>query len=152
MAVQHYQGAHFRAGIVRATDVSSQYSQLLIPLEDLQDSSPEIGCHEDSIYNSPFYAGCIGYEMCIRAYLNVDGISYKTVPSDQLPWSDGGRVGSFAQMALCIYRVELILMGQEHCQLYCATFKPSLDSSFFKKLYNDINMPLASPSFPSFQC
>lgn len=31
-----------------------------------------------SIYSPPFYTGRNGYRMCIRAYLNGDGMGYKT--------------------------------------------------------------------------
>ena len=32
-----------------------------------------------SIYSPPFYTGRNGYKMCIRAYLNGDGMGYKTL-------------------------------------------------------------------------
>ena len=98
-----------------------------------------------SIYSPPFYTGRNGYKMCIRAYLNGDGIGYRTHLSlffvimrgeydPLLKWP-------FEQ------KVSLILVDQNHRRHIVQTFKPTPDSSSFKRPKSEMNVASGCPQF-----
>jgi TNF receptor-associated factor 2/TNF receptor-associated factor 3 len=102
-----------------------------------------------SIYSPPFYSGRNGYKMCIRAYLNGDGIGYKTHFSVFFVLMRG----EFDPLLKWPfeYKVSLILVDQEHRKHIVQTFKPTPESSSFRRPTTDMNVasgPSLRPSLP----
>ena len=98
-----------------------------------------------SLYSLPFYTGRNGYKMCVRLYLNGDGIGYKTHLSvffvlmrgecdPLLKWPFESKVS-------------LILVDQNHRKHIVETFKPDLESSSFQRPRSDMNVASGCPQF-----
>lgn len=98
-----------------------------------------------SIYSPPFYSGRNGYKMCIRAYLNGDGIGYKTHFSVFFVLMRG----EFDPLLKWPfeYKVSLILVDQEHRKHIVQTFKPTPESSSFRRPTTDMNVASGCPQF-----
>jgi TNF receptor-associated factor 2/TNF receptor-associated factor 3 len=98
-----------------------------------------------SIYSPPFYTGRNGYKMCIRAYLNGDGIGYKTHFSVFFVLMRG----EFDPLLKWPfeYKVSLILVDQEHRKHIVQTFKPTPESSSFRRPQSDMNIASGCPQF-----
>ena len=97
-----------------------------------------------SIHSPAFYSRN-GYKMCIRVYLNGDGIGYKTHISiffalmkgqydPLLKWPFGSKVS-------------LILVDQKHQRHITYTLKPTQDSSSFQQPSSDMNVASGCPQF-----
>ena len=88
-----------------------------------------------SLYSPPFYTGKNGYKMCIRAYLNGDGLGYKTHLSLFFVLMKG-EFDSLLKWPF-EYNVSLILVDQSKRKHIVQTFKPLLDES---TVTNDVVM------------
>ena len=98
-----------------------------------------------SIYSPPFYTGRTGYKMCIRAYLNGDGSGYKTHFSVFFVLMRG----EFDPLMKWPfeYKVSLILVDQDARKHIVQTFKPTAESSSFKRPTSDMNVASGCPQF-----
>ena len=98
-----------------------------------------------SIYSPPFYSGRHGYKMCIRAYLNGDGIGYSTHLSVFFVLMRG----EFDQLLKWPFecKVSLILVDQNRRQHIVQTFKPTPESSSFQQPKSDMNVASGCPRF-----
>ena len=98
-----------------------------------------------SIYSPPFYSGRHGYKMCIRAYLNGDGIGYSTHLSVFFVLMRG----EYDQLLRWPFenKVSLILVDQTLRRHVVQTFKPTPDSSSFQKPKSDMNVASGCPQF-----
>jgi TNF receptor-associated factor 2/TNF receptor-associated factor 3 len=98
-----------------------------------------------SIYSPPFYTGRNGYKMCIRAYLNGDGIGFKS----HLSLFFVLMRGEYDPLLKWPFehKVSLILVDQDHRKHIVQTFKPTPDSSSFKRPTSDMNVASGCPQF-----
>ena len=98
-----------------------------------------------SIYSPPFYTGRNGYKMCIRAYLNGDGIGYKTHFSIFFVLMKG----EYDPLLKWPFesKVSLILVDQNHRKHIVQTFKPTAESSSFQRPRSDMNVASGCPQF-----
>ena len=98
-----------------------------------------------SIYSPPFYTGRNGYKMCIRAYLNGDGMGYRT----HLSLFFVLMKGEFDPLLKWPfdYKVSLILVDQNHRKHIVQTFKPTAESSSFQRPVSDMNVASGCPQF-----
>ena len=98
-----------------------------------------------SIYSPPFYSGQNGYKMCIRAYLNGDGIGFNTHLSVFFVLMRG----EYDPLLKWPFesKVSLILVDQNLRQHIVQTFKPSPESSSFQKPQSDANVASGCPQF-----
>lgn len=98
-----------------------------------------------SIYSPPFYTGRNGYKMCVRAYLNGDGMGYKT----HLSLFFVLMKGEFDPLLKWPfeYKVSLILVDQNHRKHIVQTFKPTVDSNSFQRPAMDMNVASGCPQF-----
>ena len=98
-----------------------------------------------SIYSPPFYTGRNGYKMCIRAYLNGDGIGFKT----HLSLFFVLMRGEYDPLLKWPFehKVSLILVDQDHRKHIVQTFKPTPESSSFKRPTSDMNVASGCPQF-----
>ena len=96
-----------------------------------------------SLYSPPFYTG--GYKMCIRAYLNGDGIGYKTHLSLFIVLMRG----EFDHLLKWPFdsKFSLILVDQEHRKHIVQTFQPTPESSSFQRPTADMNVASGCPQF-----
>ena len=98
-----------------------------------------------SIYSPPFYTGRNGYKMCIRAYLNGDGMGYKTHFSLFFVVMKG-EFDALMKWPFD-YKVSLILVDQNHRKHIVQTFKPTPESSSFQRPASDMNVASGCPQF-----
>ena len=98
-----------------------------------------------SIYSPPFYSGRNGYKMCIRAYLNGDGIGLYTHFSVFFVLMRG----EYDPLLKWPFerKVSLILVDQNRHQHIVQTFKPSPESSSFQKPCSEMNVASGCPQF-----
>lgn len=98
-----------------------------------------------SIYSPPFYTGRNGYKMCVRAYLNGDGMGYKT----HLSLFFVLMKGEFDPLLKWPfdYKVSLILVDQNHRKHIVQTFKPTAESNSFQRPVTDMNVASGCPQF-----
>lgn len=98
-----------------------------------------------SIYSPPFYTGRNGYKMCIRAYLNGDGIGFKS----HLSLFFVLMRGEYDPLLKWPFehKVSLILVDQDHRKHIVQTFKPTPESSSFKRPTSDMNVASGCPQF-----
>ena len=98
-----------------------------------------------SIYSPPFYSGRNGYKMCIRAYLNGDGIGFNTHLSVFFVLMRG----EYDPLLKWPFesKVSLILVDQNLRQHIVQTFKPTPESSSFQKPQSDMNVASGCPQF-----
>ena len=98
-----------------------------------------------SIYSPPFYSGRNGYKMCIRTYLNGDGIGFNTHLSVFFVLMRG----EYDPLLKWPFesKVSLILVDQNLRQHIVQTFKPSPESSSFQKPRSDMNVASGCPQF-----
>jgi len=98
-----------------------------------------------SIYSPPFYSGRHGYKMCIRAYLNGDGIGYSTHLSVFFVLMRG-EYDSLLKWPF-ENKVSLILVDQNLRRHIVQTFKPTPESSSFQQPKSDMNVASGCPQF-----
>ena len=98
-----------------------------------------------SIYSPPFYTGRNGYKMCIRAYLNGDGIGLGTYLSIFFVLMKG----EYDPLLKWPFenKVSLILVDQNHRKHIVQTFKPTPESSSFQRPRADMNVASGCPQF-----
>jgi TNF receptor-associated factor 2/TNF receptor-associated factor 3 len=98
-----------------------------------------------SIYSPPFYSGRNGYKMCIRCYLNGDGIGFNTHLSVFFVLMRG----EYDPLLKWPFesKVSLVLVDQNLRQHVVQTFKPSPDSSSFQRPRSDMNIASGCPQF-----
>ena len=98
-----------------------------------------------SIYSPPFYTGRPGYKMCIRVYLNGDGIGHKTHLSIFFVLMKG----KYDPLLKWPFesKVSLILVDHNHRKHIVQTFKPTQESSSFQRPCSDMNIASGCPQF-----
>lgn len=98
-----------------------------------------------SIYSPPFYTGRNGYKICVRAYLNGDGIGYNT----HLSLFFVLMKGEFDPLLKWPFdhKVSLILVDQNHRKHIVQTFRPTTESSSFQRPISDMNVASGCPQF-----
>ena len=98
-----------------------------------------------SIYSPPFYSGQNGYKMCIRVYLNGDGVGFNTHLSVFFVLMQG----EYDPLLKWPFenKVSLILVDQNLRQHIVQTFKPSPESSSFRKPRSEMNVASGCPQF-----
>jgi TNF receptor-associated factor 2/TNF receptor-associated factor 3 len=91
-----------------------------------------------SIYSPPFYSGRNGYKMCMRAYLNGDGIGFNTHLSVFFILMRG----EYDPLLKWPFesKVSLILVDQNLRQHIVQTLNPSPESSSFQQPCLDMNV------------
>ena len=98
-----------------------------------------------SIYSPPFYTGPNGYKLCVRAYLNGDGLGcgshlsvFIVVMRGEydalLPWPFRAKVS-------------LVLLDQGHRKHITQTFKPTPDLPSFRRPHSEMNVATGCPQF-----
>ena len=101
------------------------------------------------IYSPPFYTSRFGYKLCVRAYLNGDGVGHETHLSvfivvmkgeydALLPWPFR-------------HKVSLVLLGQGHHKHIVQTFKPTPDLPSFMRPESEMNVASGCPQFAPLQ-
>ena len=98
-----------------------------------------------SIYSPPFYTGCNGYKMCIRAYLNGDGSGHTTHLSLFFVLMKG-EYDPLLKWPFD-YKVSVILVNQNQRAHLVQTFKPTPESSSFQRPQTDMNVASGFPQF-----
>lgn len=103
-----------------------------------------------SIYSPPFYTGRNGYKICVRAYLNGDGIGYNT----HLSLFFVLMKGEFDPLLKWPFdhKVSLILVDQNHRKHIVQTFRPTTESSSFQRPVSDMNVASGCPQFAKLSC
>ena len=98
-----------------------------------------------SLYSPPFYTAKNGYKMCIRVYLNGDGMGHKT----HLSLFFVLMKGEFDALLKWPFenKVSLILVDQNHRKHLVQTFKPTPESSSFQRPISDMNVASGCPQF-----
>ena len=98
-----------------------------------------------SLYSPPFYTAKNGYKMCIRVYLNGDGMGHKTHFSIFFVLMKG----EFDALLKWPFdnKVSLILVDQNHRRHLVQTFKPTPESSSFQRPISDMNVASGCPQF-----
>ena len=98
-----------------------------------------------SLYSPPFYTAKNGYKMCIRVYLNGDGMGHKT----HLSLFFVLMRGEFDALLKWPFenKVSLILVDQNHRKHIVQTFKPTAESSSFQRPISDMNVASGCPQF-----
>ena len=98
-----------------------------------------------SLYSPPFYTAKNGYKMCIRVYLNGDGMGHKT----HLSLFFVLMKGEFDALLKWPFdnKVSLILVDQNHRKHIVQTFKPTPESSSFQRPISDMNVASGCPQF-----
>ena len=98
-----------------------------------------------SLYSPPFYTAKNGYKMCIRVYLNGDGMGHTT----HLSLFFVLMKGEFDALLKWPFenKVSLILVDQNHRKHTVQTFKPTPESSSFQRPISDMNVASGCPQF-----
>ena len=98
-----------------------------------------------SLYSPPFYTAKNGYKMCLRIYLNGDGMGHKT----HLSLFFVLMKGEFDALLKWPFdhKVSLILVDQKQCKHIVQTFKPTPESSSFRRPVSDMNVASGCPQF-----
>ena len=98
-----------------------------------------------SLYSPPFYTAKNGYKMCIRVYLNGDGMGHTTHFSLFFVLMKG----EFDALLKWPFdnKVSLILVDQNHRKHIVQTFKPTPESSSFQRPISDMNVASGCPQF-----
>ena len=98
-----------------------------------------------SLYSPPFYTAKNGYKICIRIYLNGDGMGHKT----HLSLFFVLMKGEFDALLKWPFenKVSLILVDQNHRKHLVQTFKPTPESSSFQRPISDMNVASGCPQF-----
>ena len=98
-----------------------------------------------SLSSPPFYTAKNGYKMCIRVYLNGDGMGHKTHLSLFFVLMKG-EFDALLKWPFD-YKVSLILVDQNHRNHIVQTFKPTPESSSFQRPVSDMNVASGCPQF-----
>ena len=98
-----------------------------------------------SIYSPPFYTDRNGYKMCMRAYLNGDGMGYKTHLSLFFVLMKG-EFDSLLNWPF-EYKITFILLNQAHGKDIEKIFKPSVESNSFQRPLSYMNVASGCPQF-----
>ena len=101
--------------------------------------------HVTSLYSPLFYTAKNGYKMCIRVYLNGDGIGHGTHLSLFFVLMKGEF--DALQKWPFDHKVSLILIDQSHRRHIVQTFKPTPESSSFQRPISDMNVASGCPQF-----
>ena len=98
-----------------------------------------------SLYSPPFYTGPHGCKMCMRVYLNGDGVGKGSHLSLFFVLMKGEfdavNQWPFKQMVM------LMLLDQDHREHIVQTFKPGLDSPSFQRPRTEMNVASGCPKF-----
>ena len=98
-----------------------------------------------SIYSPPFYTSPNGYKLCIRAYLNGDGLGCGSHLSVFIVVMRG----EFDALLPWPFRakVSLVLLDQGHRKHITQTFKPTPDLPSFDRPHSEMNVASGCPRF-----
>ena len=101
--------------------------------------------HKPFLDSPPFYTAKNGYKMCIRVYLNGDGMGHKT----HLSLFFALMRGEFDALLKWPFdhRVSLTLVDQTRRNHIVQTFKPTPESSSFQRPISDMNVASGCPQF-----
>jgi TNF receptor-associated factor 2/TNF receptor-associated factor 3 len=102
-----------------------------------------------SISSSPFYTSKTGYKMCVRCYLNGDGLG----EGQYLSLSFVIMKGEYDALLLWPFdgKVSLMLIDQDRNKHIVQTFKPNSSSSSFTRPKTDMNVASGCPQFASLE-
>ena len=103
-----------------------------------------------SLYSPPFYTAKNGYKMCIRIYLNGDGMGHETHMSLFFVLMKG-EFDSLLKWPFD-HKVSLILVDQKQRRHIVQTFKPTPESSSFQRPVSDMNVASGCPQFCKLSC
>ena len=98
-----------------------------------------------SLYSPPFYTARNGYKMCIRVYLNGDGMGHQTHVSLFFVLMKG-EFDSLLKWPFD-HKVSLIMVDQKQRKHIVQTFKPTPESSSFQCPVSDMNVASGCPQF-----
>ena len=98
-----------------------------------------------SLYSPPFYTAKHGYKMCIRIYLNGDGMGHRTHLSLFFVLMKG-EFDALLKWPFD-YKVSLILVDQNYRKHIVQTFKPTPESSSFQRPVSDMNVASGCSQF-----
>ena len=98
-----------------------------------------------SIYSPPFFTSETGYKMCIRVYLNGDGIGEKTHISVFFVLMKG----EFDPLLKWPFesRISLMLVDQDNGRNVVETFRPNGQSKSFQRPTTEMNIASGVPKF-----
>ena len=98
-----------------------------------------------SLYSPPFYTAKNGYKMCMRVYLNGDGMGRKTHLSIFFVLMKG----EFDALLKWPFdhKISIILVDQNRRKHIVQTFKPTPESSSFQRPISDMNVASGCPQF-----
>ena len=98
-----------------------------------------------SIYSPPFYTGRNGYKMCIRAYLNGDGLGYNTHLSFYFIIMRGENDALLKWPFN--HRVSLILVDQNRRAHITRTFRPTTEDNNSQRPVSSMAVAYSWPQF-----
>ena len=98
-----------------------------------------------SLYSPPFYTGRNGYKLCIRTYLNGDGVGFGTHVSIFIVLMKGEYDNLMTWPF--IHKVSLVIIDQDQKKHIVFVFKPSATSLSFQKPIDDMNTASGVPRF-----
>ena len=103
-----------------------------------------------SLYSPPFYTGPHGYKMCLRAYLNGDGVG----KGSHLSLFFVLMKGEFDAVNQWPFKqkVTLMLLDQSHRKHIVQTFKPTVELVSTTRSRNECRIWLSGPSSPHVLC
>ena len=131
---------------VKQKEVSSHNGILLWKISDFARKSQDaLSGRQVSLYSPPFYASSYGYKMCVRLYLNGDGMGKGTYislffvvmrgPYDALlRWP-------FRQ------KVTFMLLDQDNVEHVIDAFRPDPSSDSFQRPRREMNIASGCPTF-----
>ena len=98
-----------------------------------------------SLYSPPFYTGPHGYKMCMRFYLNGDGVG----KGSHLSLFFVLMKGEFDAVNQWPFKqkVTLMLLDQDHRKHIVQTFKPTVESPSFQRPQTEMNVASGCPKF-----
>ena len=102
-----------------------------------------------SIYSPPFYTSRSGYKLCIRAYLNGDGVGHES----HLSLFIVVMKGEYDALLTWPFKqkVSLILLDHNHRKHIVQTFRPTPGLSSFMRPQSEMNVASGCPQFAPLQ-
>ena len=131
---------------LQASIVSTYDGSFMWRISDIMKHKREaINGQVTSLYSPPFYTAKNGYKMCIRIYLNGDGMGHKT----HLSLFFVLMKGEYDPLLKWPFdhKVSLILVDQKQRRHIVQTFKPTPESSSFQRPVTDMNVASGCPQF-----
>lgn len=129
----------------RAQPVASYDGTFMWKIPDVCQRRKDAVYERTSLYSPPFYTSRNGYKMCMQAYLNGDGVGYKTHLS-LLFVLMRGEFDALLQWPF-EQEVSLSLVDQTHHENIVRTFRPEPESSSFRRPQTEMNVASGFPKF-----